>query len=136
VKTSRFSDSKIMTVLKQAEARSPVPELCREAAGEKMHVLGITYAAARNQQIQSAHPCRILAALQTWDCQSRRRSLSTASKTALGWSNGAHGFRHSYAKNSLALCNAISPVKKMWRHTLCALSALCEETLLASSNQQ
>jgi hypothetical protein len=30
VKTSRFSDSQIMAVLKQAEAGSPVPELCRE----------------------------------------------------------------------------------------------------------
>jgi putative transposase len=30
VKTSRFSDSQIIAILKQAEARSPVPELCRE----------------------------------------------------------------------------------------------------------
>ena len=30
MKTSRFSDSQIMAVLKQAEAGSPVPELCRE----------------------------------------------------------------------------------------------------------
>ena len=30
MKTSRFSDSQIIAVLKQAEAGSPVPELCRE----------------------------------------------------------------------------------------------------------
>jgi putative transposase len=30
VKTSRFSDSQIIAILKQAEAGSPVPELCRE----------------------------------------------------------------------------------------------------------
>ena len=30
MKTSRFSDSQIISVLKQAEAGSPVPELCRE----------------------------------------------------------------------------------------------------------
>jgi putative transposase len=30
MKTSRFSDSQILAVLKQAEAGSPVPELCRE----------------------------------------------------------------------------------------------------------
>jgi putative transposase len=30
VKTSRFSDSKIVAILKQAEAGTPVPELCRE----------------------------------------------------------------------------------------------------------
>jgi putative transposase len=30
VKTSRFSDSQIISILKQAEAGSPVPELCRE----------------------------------------------------------------------------------------------------------
>ena len=30
MKTSRFSDSQILTILKQAEAGSPVPELCRE----------------------------------------------------------------------------------------------------------
>lgn len=30
MKTSRCSDSQIMAVLKQAEAGSPVPELCRE----------------------------------------------------------------------------------------------------------
>ncbi|MNI91804.1 Transposase [compost metagenome] len=30
MKTSRFSDSQIITILKQAEAGSPVPELCRE----------------------------------------------------------------------------------------------------------
>ncbi len=30
MKTSRFSDSQIMAVLKQAEAGSPVPEQCRE----------------------------------------------------------------------------------------------------------
>lgn len=30
MKTSRFSDSQIMAILKQAEAGSPVPELCRE----------------------------------------------------------------------------------------------------------
>lgn len=32
MKTSRFSDSQIIAVLKQAEAGSPVPELCREHA--------------------------------------------------------------------------------------------------------
>jgi putative transposase len=30
MKTSRFSDSQIIAVLKQAEVGSPVPELCRE----------------------------------------------------------------------------------------------------------
>lgn len=30
MKTSRFTDSQIMAILKQAEAGSPVPELCRE----------------------------------------------------------------------------------------------------------
>ena len=30
MKTSRLSDSQIIAVLKQAEAGSPVPELCRE----------------------------------------------------------------------------------------------------------
>ncbi len=30
MKSSRFSDSQIIAVLKQAEAGSPVPELCRE----------------------------------------------------------------------------------------------------------
>ena len=30
MKTSRFSDSQIMQILKQAEAGSPVPDLCRE----------------------------------------------------------------------------------------------------------
>ena len=30
MKTSRFTDSKIMAILKQAEAGMPTPELCRE----------------------------------------------------------------------------------------------------------
>lgn len=30
MKTSRYSDSQIMAILKQAEAGLPVPELCRE----------------------------------------------------------------------------------------------------------
>ena len=30
MKTSRFTDSQIMAVLKQAESGMPVPELCRE----------------------------------------------------------------------------------------------------------
>lgn len=30
MKTSRYSDSQIINILKQAEAGSPVPELCRE----------------------------------------------------------------------------------------------------------
>lgn len=30
MKRSRFSDSQIIAILKQAEAGSPVPELCRE----------------------------------------------------------------------------------------------------------
>ena len=30
MKTSRFTDSQIIAILKQAEAGSPVPELCRE----------------------------------------------------------------------------------------------------------
>jgi putative transposase len=30
MKTSRYTDSQIMAILKQAEAGSPVPELCRE----------------------------------------------------------------------------------------------------------
>jgi putative transposase len=30
VKTSRFSDSQIIAILKQAEAGCPAPELCRE----------------------------------------------------------------------------------------------------------
>lgn len=30
MKTSRFTNSQIITILKQAEAGSPVPELCRE----------------------------------------------------------------------------------------------------------
>lgn len=30
MKTSKFTDSQIMTILKQAEAGTPVPELCRE----------------------------------------------------------------------------------------------------------
>ena len=30
MKRSRFSDSQIMVILKQAEAGTPVPELCRE----------------------------------------------------------------------------------------------------------
>ena len=30
MKTSRFTDSQIIAVLKQAEVGTPVPELCRE----------------------------------------------------------------------------------------------------------
>ena len=30
MKTSRFSDSQIMAILKQAEAGTPAPEICRE----------------------------------------------------------------------------------------------------------
>ncbi len=30
MKTSRFSDTQIIAILKQAESGSPVPELCRE----------------------------------------------------------------------------------------------------------
>ena len=30
MKTSRFTDSQIIAILKQAEAGSPIPELCRE----------------------------------------------------------------------------------------------------------
>ena len=30
MKTSRFSDSQIIAILKQAEGGSPIPELCRE----------------------------------------------------------------------------------------------------------
>lgn len=30
MKTSKFTDSQIMAILKQAEAATPVPELCRE----------------------------------------------------------------------------------------------------------
>ena len=30
MKTSRFTDSRIIAILKQAEGGSPVPELCRE----------------------------------------------------------------------------------------------------------
>lgn len=30
MKKSRYSDSQIMAILKQGEARTPVPELCRE----------------------------------------------------------------------------------------------------------
>lgn len=30
MKKSRFSDSQILSILKQAENRAPVPELCRE----------------------------------------------------------------------------------------------------------
>ena len=30
MKTSRYSDSQILNILKQAEAGTPVPELCRE----------------------------------------------------------------------------------------------------------
>lgn len=30
MKTSRFSDSQILAILKQAEAGTPVPDLCRE----------------------------------------------------------------------------------------------------------
>lgn len=30
MKTSRFTDSQILSILKQAEAGTPVPELCRE----------------------------------------------------------------------------------------------------------
>jgi putative transposase len=30
MKTSKFSDSQIVSILKQAEAGAPVPELCRE----------------------------------------------------------------------------------------------------------
>ena len=30
MKTSRYSDSQILEILKQAEAGTPVPELCRE----------------------------------------------------------------------------------------------------------
>ncbi|TYA70837.1 transposase, partial [Vibrio cholerae] len=30
MKTSKFTDSQIMAILKQAEAGTPVPELCRE----------------------------------------------------------------------------------------------------------
>lgn len=32
MKTSRFTDSQIMQILKQAEAGSPVPELCLSMA--------------------------------------------------------------------------------------------------------
>jgi putative transposase len=32
MKTSRFTDSQIIAILQQAEAGSPVPELCREHA--------------------------------------------------------------------------------------------------------
>lgn len=30
MKTSRYTDSQILAILKQAEAGSPIPELCRE----------------------------------------------------------------------------------------------------------
>ncbi|HVB47935.1 MAG TPA: hypothetical protein VNF69_06045 [Burkholderiales bacterium] len=39
--------------------------------------------------------------------QAASQSFSTASQKALGWSNGMHGLRHSYAKSRFAmLCNA------------------------------
>jgi putative transposase len=35
MKKSKFSDSEIMAILKQAEAGAPVPELCREHGHEQ-----------------------------------------------------------------------------------------------------
>lgn len=35
MKKSKFSDSEIMAILKQAEAGAPVPELCREHEHEQ-----------------------------------------------------------------------------------------------------
>ena len=40
MKTSRFTDSQIIAILKQAEAGSPIPELCREH-DEQSALLGI-----------------------------------------------------------------------------------------------
>ncbi len=38
MKTSKFSDSQIMAILKQAEAGTPAPALCREH-GERAYLL-------------------------------------------------------------------------------------------------
>jgi hypothetical protein len=38
MKTSRFSDSQILAILKQAEASTPVPEICSEQGISFSHV--------------------------------------------------------------------------------------------------
>lgn len=40
MKRSRFTDSQIITILKQAEAGTPVPELCREASAVPVFING------------------------------------------------------------------------------------------------
>ena len=42
MKRSRFSDSQIMSILKKAEAGTPVQELCREMAQKAVRQKGIS----------------------------------------------------------------------------------------------
>ena len=39
MKKSRYTDSQIMAILKQAEAGTPIPELCRETRHEQCNIL-------------------------------------------------------------------------------------------------
>jgi putative transposase len=51
LKKSRFTDSQIIAVLKQAEAGTPVPELCRE------HLISsATFVSVRRGPIERARP--------------------------------------------------------------------------------
>ncbi len=41
MKTSRFKDSQIIAILKQAETVTPVSDLCREHGHEQCHLLQV-----------------------------------------------------------------------------------------------
>lgn len=58
MKTSKYSDSLIMSILNQTEAGTPVPNLCREHWGSTATFIGILVSCTmgfRNRFMQQSH---------------------------------------------------------------------------------
>ena len=94
MKKSRFSDSQIIAILKQAEAGSPAPELCREH--------GISSATFYKWRTKfGGMDASLMARMKELEDENRRLSLA---KT------GEIGFEHSFA--------VITPCESVTEHTV------------------
>ena len=85
MKTSHFTESQIINILKQAEAGTPVPELCREHGMSlaSFYKWRSKYGAVRAHGISVSSACATFAISQT--CYRYKAKLSEDNERVTDW---------------------------------------------------
>lgn len=106
MKTSRFSDSQILAILKQAEAGTPVPEICREHG-----VSSATFYKWRSKY--GGMDASLMARLKELEDENRRVTVSVRKdfRPSLGRKSGLHRHGDCLRRPRFALVTSFRPSK-------------------------